>query len=161
MMISCVMVTAMMGVAVTQKQGSGKTMHRMMFDQGIAQLSGELKQYVTACGCVKNTGNCSLPALGCSTILGPNKNNAGIATWYLNGAGGSPLGSNIVDSQGNVWALSCGGAHSITGLVPALEAAPYSGSISYTVTWPGGCNAVVPGPTEDPQISFTANWTEP
>jgi Tfp pilus assembly protein PilV len=161
MLISCIMVTAVMGVAVTSKQGSGKSMHRMMFDQGIAQLSAEVKQYVTACGCLKSTGSC--PAPNCTMILGPNTNNAGVATWYLNGASGSTASGSagvMTDTQGNVWALACGN-HTITGVVPTLEAAPYNGSITYNVTYSGGCSANPPTSTDVPTVTYSANWTEP
>lgn len=166
MLITCVMVTAVMGVAVSSKQGSVKGTHRQMFDQGIAQFSAELKQYVTACGCDKGTGICP-PAkcymAGPPAIQGPNINRAGsVASWYLNGAVG-PTGG-VIDSQGDVWALKCGN-HTLTnvlnGVTPNLEAAPYSGSINYNVNYPiGGC-AGIPTATDTPQITFTANWTEP
>lgn len=160
MLITCVMVTAVMGVAVTAKQGSIKTTHREMFDQGIAQLSAELKQYVTACGCNKGTGICPAPA--CSTLLGPNSNRPGVASWYFNGAVG-PTGT-IADNRGDVWALACGN-HRLTGVLtggaPNLEAAPYNGSITYNVSYPiGGC-AGIPTVTDTPLVQFTASWTEP
>lgn len=165
MLISCIMVTAVMGVAVTSKQGSAKTMHRMLFNQGIAQLSAEVKQYVTGCGCIKSTGAC--PAPQCTTILGPNTNNAGVATWYLNGAPGPGATGRLIDSQGPVWALACG-VHTITGVFPtapasaALEAPPYNGTIQYTVSYPiGGCTASAPSAVDVPRIDFAANWTEP
>ena len=159
MLITCVMVTAVMGVAVTSKQGSVKGTHHQMFDQGIAQISAELKGYVTACGCDKG-GTC--PAPNCSMVLGPNINQPGVASWYMNGAVG-PTG-NIVDSAGNVWALKCG-VHTLTGVLngiaPNLEAAPYNGNITYTVTWPGGSCAGIPSANDSPTIAFAANWTEP
>jgi len=166
MLIGAVMVTAVLGVSVTAKTGGAKAQHRQMFDQGIAQLSAELKQYVTACGCWKTGGGVtcttpSVPATNCTTVLGPNTNNAGAATWYLNGAAGAA--GNISDSQGNVWALACG-VHTIRGIVPTLEAAPYNGAISYNVVgWPNAaaCIGGPPGVSDTPQIQFTASWTEP
>jgi len=161
MLIGSVMVTAVLGVSVTARTGGAKSTHRQMFDQGIAQVSAELKEYVTACGCKKSNGDCSSPAGGCTLLSGPNTNNAGIATWYLNGAAGA--GGNMTDSQGNVWALACG-VHTITGVVPTLEAAPFNGRISYNVVgWPGAgaCTASAPGTNDTPQIQFTASWTEP
>ena len=166
MLITCIMLTAVMGVAVTSKQGSITSEHRTLFNQGIAQLTSEVKEYVTACGCDKGTGNC-VPALNptaCTQILGPNTNAAGAATWYLNGAAGASGVLN--DSMGNVWALTCGD-HVITGVVPLFEApSPYNGTIDYKVGWPGcaancvGCTGV-PAATDVPTITFTANWTEP
>ena len=166
MLISCIMVTAVMGVAVTSKQGSSKSTRRLLADQGIAQLSAEVKQYVTACGCVKSTGVCPAPA--CTEILGPNTNVAGVSTWNINGAAGPA--ANIVDAAvyggagRAIWALACGGTgnHVITGIMPTLEAAPYNGSITYNVQWPiGGCNGTLPTAADTPSITFTANWTEP
>ena len=158
MLISCVMVTAVMGVAITAKQSTGENMRRLQADQGIAQLSGQLKGYVTACGCNPQTGSCPAPA--CTTILGPNTANAGAATWYLNSD--NPAQNSIRDSVGDKYALMCGN-HVITGLVPAIEAAPYNGGIRYSVWWPPGapnCPAL-PGPTGAPIVTFSANWTEP
>ena len=168
MLISCIMVTAVMGVAVTGKQGTGKGMRRMMFDQGIAQVSAEVKQYVTACGCTKNAG-AACPAPACTQVLGPNTNNAGVATWYISGAPGAVPPGTIVDAgvvggaTRNTWALSCG-PHYITGVMNGgavdLEANPYQGYILYTVNYPSGC-AGIPLVNDTPSITYTANWTEP
>jgi hypothetical protein len=149
-----------LGVAATSKQGTVKSNHRTAYNQAISQISAQLKNYVTACGCDKG-GAC--PAPNCTMISGPNSNATGtVASWYMNGSPG-PSG-NIVDSAGNVWALKCG-VHTLTNLVsagtPNLEAAPYGGTMSYTVTWPGGSCAGIPSMTDAPAISFTANWTEP
>jgi len=158
MLIGSVMVTAVLGVAVTATQGSAHSSHRQAFNQGIAQISGELKNYVTACGCIKTTGAC--PAGPCTMIQGPNASN-GTNRWSLNQAPGPGPGGTITDSLGNVWALTCG-THVLSGIVPSMENATYGGSISYTVSWPvGGCNATVPTATDVPTISFAANWTEP
>ncbi|MFI5348495.1 MAG: hypothetical protein ACHQ2Z_03040 [Elusimicrobiota bacterium] len=161
------MITAVMGVAVTAKQGSGKAMHRMMFDQGIAQLSTEVKEYVTACGCDACTGFCPSPACADPGISGPNTLNAGAAQWYLNGAPGAGATGKLIDSMGDVWALTSG-AHQITGMFPTtpaamnLEAPPYVGKIVYTVAWPAGCPGTgVPGINDAPTIKFMANWSEP
>lgn len=176
MLISCIMVTAVMGVAVTGKQGGGKSMRRVQFDQGIAQLSAEVKQYVTACGCTKNPGS-ACPAATCyypgpPPIQGPNVNNApGAGTWYINGAPGSLGGTTIADAGSvgslgtgrNTWALSCG-PHYITGILnggtPNLEAPPYNGYILYTVNYGSGCGGI-PTVTDTPQITYAASWTEP
>ena len=167
MLISCIMVTAVMSVAITAKQGGAKAMHRMMFDQGMAQLSAEVKEYVTACGCNACTGNCPSPACADPGIQGPNTNNGGAAQWYIDGAPGAGATGKLSDSQGPVWALASG-THKITGLFPtspasaALEAAPYGGFIKYDVTWPAGCPGTgVPGINDAPVVSFAANWSEP
>lgn len=161
MLIGAVMVTAVLGAAVSATQGTAKSNHRAALNQGIAQVSAELKNYVTACGCVKSTGAC--PAGNCTLISGPNSNN-GANTWSINLAPG-PSGTITDLDYGNGWALACGingGTHRLSGVVPALEAAPYNGQISYTVSWPvGGCSATVPANTDAPAITFNATWNEP
>jgi prepilin-type N-terminal cleavage/methylation domain-containing protein len=157
MLIASVMVTAVLGVAVTATKGDTKSSHRQLMNGALTQLSAQLKNYQTACGCYKSNGDCTSSG-GCTEILGPNSNNAGAATWSLNGAPG-PAGNLADTSFGNSWALACG-VHNVTGLVPALEAAPYSATVSYTVTWPT-CSAAVPALNESPSISFNTNWTEP
>jgi prepilin-type N-terminal cleavage/methylation domain-containing protein len=168
MLISCTMITAVMGVAVTSKQGGGKAMRHTLFNQGIAQLSAEIKQYVTACGCTKAAGS-TCPAPQCTTILGPNINVGGVNTWNINGAAGAIVGIPITDAAvyggggRATWALSCGN-HVLTGVMngstPSLEAPPYNGSITYNVSYPSGC-AGLPLSTDVPEITYTANWTEP
>jgi type II secretory pathway pseudopilin PulG len=168
MLIACVMVTAVMGVAVTSKQGSAKNMHRMMFDQGIAQLSSEVKQYVTACGCRADTGVCPAPSCADPGILGPNTAGGitGVNQWYLAGAEGTFVDAATAPPPAgaprSIWALACGD-HYITGVVPSLEAPPYNGYIMYSVGWPtiGACTVGLPGINDAPTITFTANWTEP
>jgi prepilin-type N-terminal cleavage/methylation domain-containing protein len=166
MLISCVMITAVMGVAITGvRSGGPKNMRRILADQAISQLSGQLKAYVTACGCSPNTGVC--PVAPCTTsgtgLDGPNSSNVGVGTWYLSGAPGAEVGgvaTTIVDSQGATkWALTTG-VHTLSNVLPAIEAAPYSGHISYTVTWAAGVGAI-PGPTDVPSVTFNATWTEP
>lgn len=160
MLISCVMVTAVMGVAITAKQSGGsKNMRRMLADQAIAQLSGQLKGYVTACGCSPQTGACPAPA--CTTILGPHATNGnGVNTWYLHSD--NTAADPIQDSMGDKYALTCGN-HVLKGVVPSIEAAPYNGKITYSVWWPPGsptCPAL-PGAVGAPIVTFTASWTEP
>jgi prepilin-type N-terminal cleavage/methylation domain-containing protein len=172
MLISCVMMTAVMGVAVTAKQGGGQQAHRMMFNQGIAQLSAQVKEYVTACGCSAATGG-TCPSPGCADpgISGPNTGPGitGVNQWYLQDTSVNP---GIYDFDGPpnaggvaraTWALSCGD-HYITGIVPALEVPPYQGYIHYQVGWPtlGTCSVPgVPGKNDMPVVQYTAVWTEP
>ncbi len=150
MLISCIMVTAMFSVALTQKAGSGKSDRKMLANQGMSQVSAMLKGYVTGCGCDPNTGVCNGGG-DCDTLLGPNKANGGVATWYLNGSGG-----NISDSMGNVYALTYG-VHTLTGVLPGwLEAAPYNARVSYTVS-----QAQLVNGRPVPQVVMSVNWTEP
>jgi len=170
MLISCVMVTAVMGVAVTAKQGGGQQAHRMMFNQGIAQLSAQVKEYVTACGCNASTGVCPSPGCADPGISGPNTGPGitGVNQWYLQDTSVNP---GIYDLDGppngggvarTTWALACGD-HYITGIVPALEVPPYYGYIHYQVGWPslGSCTVGVPAMNDMPVVQYTAVWTEP
>jgi prepilin-type N-terminal cleavage/methylation domain-containing protein len=150
MLISCIMVTAMFSVALTQKQGSGKSDRRMLANQGAAQITAMLKGYVTGCGCDPTTGACSAVNGDCTLLPGPNTANSGVATWYMNGGG-------ITDSMGNVYALTFG-SHVLQGVLPAwLEAAPYNARVTYVVS---AAQGLVNG-RPVPQVVVTVNWTEP
>jgi prepilin-type N-terminal cleavage/methylation domain-containing protein len=172
MLISCVMMTAVMGVALTAKEGSAEQMHQLMFNQGVAQLSAVVKQYVSACGCNAITGSCVTPTNGCDGttdgIYGPNTSVSGVNQWYLAGADGSVVDAATLGGAGrSIWPLACGD-HYITGIVPSLEGAPYNGYIKISVGWPtvGACTVGVgddgiPGKDDVPTVTFTANWSEP
>ena len=172
MLISVVMVTAVMSVAVTAKQGSAKAMHHMMMDQGVAQVSAMVKQYVTACGCNACTGVCPSPQCADPGISGPNTapGVTGANQWYFSGSKITdwtkvppPSGTGVPQA---VWPLASGD-HYLTGVVPSLEAAPYIGYIKYSVGWPnigGACtvgNGGIPGVSDAPEVKFMANWSEP
>ncbi len=158
MLISCLMITAVMGVAVTARRGGVKGMHRLMFNQGISQLSAQVKQYVTACGCNPSTGACDPTGCAVPGNLGPHTANSGFATWYLTGGGLADAATAGGAGRG-VYALMCG-PHYVTGVVPSLEGAPYNGYIQYDVSWPGGCPTSI-GATDTPVVTFTAQWDEP
>jgi hypothetical protein len=167
MLISCVMVTAVMGVAVTAKQGGGQQAHRMMYDQGIAQLSAQVKEYVTACGCNASTGVCPSPGCADPGINGPNTGPGitGVNQWYLQDTSLGIYDFNGPPNSGTpqtVWALTCGD-HYVIGIVPAMEVAPYYGYIHYQVGWPtlGACTVGVPGANDMPVVQYTAVWQEP
>lgn len=151
MLISCIMVTAMFGVALTSKQGTGKSDRHLIASQAARQVTSQLRAYVTGCGCNVASGVCSAVANDCTMLTGPNTSRVGVATWYFN----SP-GAGIFDSRGDVYALASG-AHSISGLLPAwFEAAPYNARVVYTVS-------VIQtiGGRPVPQVDATVNWTEP
>lgn len=157
MLISCIMVTAMFGVALTSKQSSGKNDRRLLAAQATRQITSQLRNFVTACGCSPVSGDCS--ACSTSTLTGPNTANAGVATWYMNGGG-------ISDSMGNVYALKCG-QHVLTGtgiIPPNLQNPAFNASVTYTVTYPpytvGACSASV-DVNAAPQVVVNVNWTEP
>lgn len=153
MLISCIMVTAMFGVALTSKQSSGKNDRRLLAAQAARQITSQLRGFVTGCGCNPSTGSCA--ACATSTLTGPNTANGGVATWYMNGGG-------VTDSLGNVYALTCG-THILTGtsiIPPNLQNAAFNASVQYTVTYPGGCPTSV-NVNAAPQVAVSVNWTEP
>lgn len=154
MLISSIMVTAMFGVALTSKQSSGKNDRRLLASQAARQITSQLRSYVTGCGCNPSTGDCS--ACNTSLLSGPNTaNGAGAASWYMNGGG-------ITDSRGNVYALACNN-HVLTGagiIPPNLQDPIFNASVSYNVTYPGGCPTSVSA-TSAPKVDVTVNWTEP
>lgn len=155
-LVSSIIVISVFSVAVTSKAGSGKNDRRLAAGQAAAQVTAQLKGYVTACGCNPSTGDCS--ACASSPVLGPNTNNSGVSTWYLSGGGVADAGS-LGGAARNVYALACGD-HFVTGIVPPLEASPFNGYIRYTVTYPGGCPTSI-GVTAAPQVTLSVNWTEP
>lgn len=156
MLISCIMVTSMFSVAITQKTSTGKSDRRMLANQGAAEVTSLLRAYVTGCGCNPSSGSCSSFNGDCTMNLGPNTNQAGAATWYLNGAPGNS-GNNIVDSQGNVYALKYG-THILSNVLPAwFEAAPYNAQVQYSVD--PASQVINNRPV--PQVQVTVNWNEP
>lgn len=152
MLISCVMVTAMFGVALSTKRATGKSDRHLIAAQATRQITSQLKAYVTGCGCSTATnGTCSNLNNDCTLMTGPNTCRSGAATWYIGCPSSTPP---IVDSRGDVYALSAG-LHVVTGLLPAwFEAAPYNASVQYTVTILGTTPPV-------PQVDVNVTWTEP
>ncbi|MDE2143607.1 MAG: prepilin-type N-terminal cleavage/methylation domain-containing protein [Elusimicrobia bacterium] len=150
MLISCVMVTAMFAVALSTKRATGKSDRHLIAAQAARQITSQLKSYVTGCGCsTAANGTCSSTNNDCSFMTGPNTCRSGVATWYIGCPTATP--TPIVDSRGDVYALSAG-LHVVTGLLPAwFEAAPYNATVQYTVT--------IVGTT--PQVVVNVNWTEP
>jgi prepilin-type N-terminal cleavage/methylation domain-containing protein len=153
MLISCIMVTAMFSVALTSRQGSGKSDRHLIANQAARQVSSQLRAYVTGCNCDPSTGACSTVNNDCTMMTGPNTTRAGVATWYFNSPGASPP---VIDSQGDVWALKIGD-HSLTGVLPSwFEGAPYNARVVYTVTVPASF-----GGRPQPQVYVHVDWTEP
>jgi type II secretory pathway pseudopilin PulG len=153
MLISCIMVTAMFSVALTTKQGTGKSDRHLIASQAARQITSQLKGFVTGCGCNAISGVCSVAGNDCTMVLGPNTSRNGVATWYFNSPTAVPP---ITDSMGDVYALTVG-VHTISGLLPVwFEGAPYSARVIYTVTQ---LTTVAGRPV--PQVDVNVNWTEP
>jgi len=152
MLISCIMVTAMFSVALTTKQGTGKSDRHLIAAQAARQVTSQLRGFVTGCACDPVSGVCSAAANDCTMMPGPNTSRVGVATWYFQSPGGIP----ISDSMGDVWALASG-VHTISGLLPAwFEGAPYNARVIYTVTV---LSTVAGRPV--PQVDVNVQWTEP
>ncbi|MDX6770257.1 MAG: type II secretion system protein [Elusimicrobiota bacterium] len=148
-LLTSIMVTSVFSVALTSKQGGGKSDRRLVAAQAAKRMTSQLRNFVTGCDCNATTGVCS--AASC-TIQGPTPR-AGVASWYLN----DPTNA-VNDSRGDVWALASG-VHTITGtgVLPAwFLAAPFNGSVQYTVD-----NSVVVNGRPVPQVTLDVVWTEP
>lgn len=157
MLISCIMVTAMFSVALTSRQGTGKSDRRLIAAQAARQVTSQLRAYVTGCGCDVVTGACSSVNNDCTMMTGPNTSRSGVATWYFNSPTASPP---VLDDQGDVYALKAGPGgltHTITGMLPSwFEGAPYNARVTYRVTVPATFSG-----RPQPQVDVSVNWTEP
>jgi prepilin-type N-terminal cleavage/methylation domain-containing protein len=163
MLISAIMVTAMFGVGLTSKQGTGKSDRHLIAAQAARQVTSQLRNYVTGCGCGMGgvweipAESCLVPSVpgACSLLLGPNTSNSGYQTWYFNAPTATPP---IIDSQGPVYALAPG-THTITGLLPSLFAgAPYNAVVDYYVSFTPGLMTLS---TSTPRVDVSVIWTEP
>jgi type II secretory pathway pseudopilin PulG len=148
-LLTSIMVTSVFSVALTSKQGGGKSDRKLVAAQAAKTVTSQLRNFVTGCDCDADTGVCV--AASC-TVQGPTPR-AGVGSWYFN----DPA-NNVFDDRGDVWALTSG-RHVITGtgVLPAwFLAAPYSGSVQYTVD-----NSVVVNGRPMPRVSLDVVWTEP
>jgi prepilin-type N-terminal cleavage/methylation domain-containing protein len=148
MLVSCVMISAVFSVALSNKQTNARSDRRLVAAQAAQSLTLKLADYVTADA--SNTPT--------TLALAPG------GLWSLPG-----------DSLGNVYALcgtAAGTAHVLgaaSPLVPTqISAAPFNGTLTYTVTWAAGCNVACPGflsaiPVVNcqPKVDVKATWTEP
>lgn len=149
MLLTSIMVTSVFSVALTSKQGNGRSDRRLLAAQAAKRVSSQLRNFVTGCDCNATTGACS--AASC-TLQGPT-NRAGVASWYLN----DPA-SNVNDSRGDVWALASG-LHTITGtgvLPQWFLDPPFNASLQYTVD-----NSLVVNGRPVPKVTLDVVWTEP
>jgi type II secretory pathway pseudopilin PulG len=150
MLLSCVMITAVFTVALSNKSSGLQADNRAQAATVSQSLLKVLANYVTADPGIQLNiipgPNCS-PAMNCS---------ANQASWSLNG-----------DSQAPGWALNQG-RHNVTGF-PGM---PPSGTVYYDVSWSGGAGCLGGGQTNNgptipvpeycqPNIQVTVNWTGP
>lgn len=185
MLIAAVMVTAVMGVAISNKAGGIVQDHRLVATPIAQQLLLKLKNYVTS-----DPGTNTLYS---GLIDGPSVNSttctssSGRCTWSLNtypytdqrdcndlgnasckctstgAAGGGCTGCGSCSPCTNCYALD-GGSHTITGpnLPPAPPLLSNNASVTYWVCWKCGsaaCTTTMPAPPIPnncmPQVSVT------
>lgn len=155
-LLTAVMVTSVFSVALTSKQGGGKSERKLIASQAAKRMSAGLKNFVTGCSCDAVTGACGADC-GLAGFEGPTPR-AGVASWYMNDPANPNPDNRIVDSRGDVWALA-DGVHTITGpgAIPAwFQAAPYNGRVVYTVD-----NSVIVNGRPVPRVTMDVQWTEP
>lgn len=170
LLITSVMVGAVFSLALTNKQRTKVSDHRMIAAAAERQLSTQLKGFVTSYWDFSAGDWCtSVMADNCANvtqIAGPGVDNggAGVAqpgpgSWMWSRTP-SPWGGDVSDSCGACYALSYG-THTLTNYLPPwFEAAPYNARAEYFVdqtqtdTSSGGRLAA-------PQVNVTVNWSEP
>ncbi|MBI4377043.1 MAG: type II secretion system protein [Elusimicrobia bacterium] len=136
-MLSAIIVSAMMAMAMTVRGSGGKGERRLIGGQASKALSDILKNYVTADPTAADPS-------------GPNADNSG-NRWSINGLYGT-----VVDDRGDVYALEPG-THTLSGFMsqmapPWFVEAPYNGRISYYVAT---------GTGDSRWINIMVNWDEP
>lgn len=144
-MLIAIMASSVFSVALTAKQSGGKAQRKLIAAQVSKQVTGALKNYVTA--------DFSDPTRG------PNANNA-VNRWSLESVN-PPV--DCIDHAGtNEYALTPG-SHTITGILPGwLEAAPYLGTLKYHVCAAGCANSMQASDGSFiPGVTVTIDWTEP
>lgn len=143
MLLTAVMVSSVMSVALTAKRGEARNERKLVANQASRQLTASLKNYVTADSAT-------------TTISGPG---TGTNKWGMTSAAGSgqvkdDCGSGVSCAANSCYALQAG-SHTLCGFLPSwFEAAPYSAKIIYFVSYPGGASS-------PPQVNLTVDWTEP
>lgn len=148
-LLTSIMVTSVFSVALTSKQGGGKSDRKLLASQAAKRVTSLLRNFVTGCDCDATTGACS--SASC-TVQGPT-NRSGVASWYLN----DPA-NDVIDSRGDVWALAAG-VHTVTGtgvLPQWFLDPPYNGRIVYTVN-----NSATVNGRPMPAVTLDVLWDEP
>lgn len=174
MFIAAIIASSVFSIALTTKRDSGKGMRKLAASQATRQLTGQLKDFVTAD--TTNTNN--------SIISGPMSNTPGVASWYWSPIAGSPYKDdcgtcgtptpNCLDSgctfssPSTCYALAANmpsgsSSHTIQGILPSwFSAAPYCARITYWVSNKTTLNTTTCGPATncEPLVTVTVNWNE-
>ena len=133
MLISAVMVSSVMSIALTGKTGGGKADRKMIAGEEARRLSQILADYVSADPTAASAALMTVP---------------GGSTWGWTGGV-----SDSCPGPSPCYALQAG-SHTLTGFLPGwFQAPPYSGSATYFVYYSG---AGAP-----PWVNVTVNWTDP
>ncbi len=142
MLLIAVMVSSVISVALSAKQGGGKTERRLIAARASKHLTAMLKTYVADPSIAVTTATAASWGPG----TGTNKWSLDDGTINDNDINGSPC----VDC----YALAPG-THTVLGILPSwFEAAPYGARIKYYVNNPLSAGQGTP-------VSVTVDWTEP
>lgn len=172
-LLTAVMAAAVLSIALTATRGSGRSDRKTMCAQLTRQVSGQLKNFVTAYYDYN-----TLAWNGTRPVPAPN-GATGTTDWAwaaYTGADGAAISDSLGGYALAATAAGCNppaadkatdisnGCHVLTnGIVPAwFQAAPYNAYVAYSVTKPGtdvsgGAN----GTLMAPQVKVVCNWTEP
>ncbi len=142
MLLTSIMVTSVFSVALTVKTGGSKGESKIKAGAMARQVSAMLKSYVTA-----ETGTASTSA---PNIPGPGT--GGVNNWSITGNG---IVDNCPGGGTSCYALAQG-THTLSGVNPTFEGAPWFGQVSYFVD----ATATVNG-RPVPAVSITTTWTDP
>lgn len=133
-LLTSIMVTSVLTVALSARQGGGRADRKMAAATGLRELQATVKNFHR-----DQTGNTS-------GIAGPGPG----GTWTIDGLPGGGGGTIDDLSCVNCNAMNVG-THTVRGILPSwFEAAPYSANLRYIV-FAGS----------PPRVEFAIDWTEP
>lgn len=143
MLLVAVMVASVFSVALTAKQGGGKTERRLMAARASKHLTGVLKTFAADPSIAVTSAT--------AASWGPG---AGTNKWSLDDGTVDDLGDPPGDPCVDCYALRPG-THTVTGILPSwFEAAPYGAKLRYCVN-----NSLAVG--QGTPVSVTIDWKEP
>ncbi|MBI5883102.1 MAG: type II secretion system protein [Elusimicrobia bacterium] len=155
MMLVAVITSSVFSVAITARQGSGRSMRRLVANQVSRQLSEKLKGYVS--------GDTTQAPIDIG-FRGPSSGTSASTNWSINGAKAPNDGydaATITDSMGAANALALG-THTITGMLPIwFSGPPYNATMRYVVTQMHPFGAGGLSGAQIPRVEVYVDWTEP
>ncbi|NNN05871.1 MAG: hypothetical protein HKL90_08225 [Elusimicrobia bacterium] len=170
LLLSAIIATAVMSVALTAKMNggqNGKNDRHEIAGQAVKNVSAALRSFVSGCCDVSADCKAFSPATPytCWPLHGPNTAGAD-GGWTFNGYA---MASGVVGdpSYAGRYAL-LSGTHMLTNVLPAwFTAAPYNAQLSYKVDASAGVGviyslpATYPSTPVMPQVNISVTWTEP